>query len=49
MGHKGLRKIHLLHYGGDGLLAFAQRRKDSETVLIRKAFADKGCDAKALF
>ena len=48
MGHKGLRKIHLLHYGGDGLLAVAQRQKDSEAVLIRKALADKGHDAEAL-
>src|SRR5208283_3149555 len=43
MGDEGLRKIHLLNYGRDGLPAVAQRQKDSETVLIRKAFADKSC------
>jgi hypothetical protein len=49
MGHERLREIHLLDNGGYGLLAVAQRQKDSEAVLIRKALAHKGCDAKALF
>jgi hypothetical protein len=46
--HKGLREIHLFHYGGDSLFTVAQRQKDSKAVLIRKAFAHKGHNAEAM-
>jgi len=47
MGHERLRQTKLLHYGGNGFSGVAQGHKDSEAVLIGKAFADKRYDTEA--